>query len=369
MGVVGPATVVSVAYVDPGNFGANLEAGMRFGLGLLWVVWVSGLLAVAVQYVAGAVGIARGRGVLELVGGGWRPFLSPVLLAVLLATDMAEYVGVIAGLHLLLGLPISAAALLGFVDVAILAALADRRDLFAKVIGGMVAAIGLSFVAELFLIRPDPASVLAASFLPSISGDSALVAAAIVGATIMPHAVVLHSHLAPGQSRGEHGWQTLVNMLGASAINASILITSAYALGGSDVTLFEVPRVLEPLYGPLSAILFSLALLLSGVASSAVSVEFGVVAVKFITGRGVEAWRVRLGARLANLAPAVLAMGVAGLSPLSVLVYTQAVLAAALPVVLVVLWRLSGGVVSRWLRLVVAGAAAYSAALVVYSLI
>ncbi|MGC8994814.1 MAG: Nramp family divalent metal transporter [Pyrobaculum sp.] len=369
MGVVGPATVVSVAYVDPGNFGANLEAGMRYGLGLLWVVWVSGLLAVAVQYVAGAVGIARGRGVLELVGGGWRPFLSPVLLAVLLATDMAEYVGVIAGLHLLLGLPISAAALLGFVDVAVLAALADRRDLFAKVIGGMVAAIGLSFVAELFLIRPDPASVLAASFLPSISGDSALVAAAIVGATIMPHAVLLHSHLAPGQSRREHGWQTVVNLLGASAINASILITSAYALGGSDITLFEVPRVLEPLYGPLSAILFSLALLLSGVASSAVSVEFGVVAIKFITGRGVEAWRVRLGARLANLAPAVLAMGVAGLSPLSVLVYTQAVLAAALPIVLVVLWRLSGGVVSRGLRLVVAGAAAYSAALVVYSLI
>lgn len=366
--IIGPATVVAVAYVDPGNFGANLEAGMKFGMGLLWVVWLSGLLAVAVQYVAGAVGIHRGRGLLDLTPE-WRPFLSPVVLAVMLATDMAEYVGVIAGMHLLLGLPIPVAAALGFVDVALLAALADKRALFAKVIGGLVGLIALSFIVELFLIRPDCTSVLKASFTPSLDAKSALVAAAIVGATIMPHAVVLHSHISPGQSRREHVWQTAVNLMGASAINAAILISSAYALGGSDVSLFDVPKVLEPLYGPLSALLFSLALLLSGVASSAVSVEFGLIAIKYVFGREVSAWRARLAARLVNALPAVLAMGFAGVSPISVLVYTQAVLAGALPLVLIALWLHSRGVVARPLNALVAATAAYSAGLVIYSFI
>lgn len=362
MRLIGPATIVSVAYIDPGNFGANLEAGMKFGLELLWVVVVSGLLAVAIQYTSGMVGIARGAGLFDLMAR-YRVWFSPVAVAIVLATDMAEFMGVVLGLHLLLGVPLWLAALVGFVDVLALALLADRRELFAKVIGSMVVGVAASFLVQLYFIGPDWGEVAASVVPRSISGEMALVAAAIVGATIMPHAVLLHSHIALGQVRREHMYQTAFNLLGASLINAAILITSAYVLFGRDVDIQEVPRVLEPLYGALSAFLFSLALLLSGISSSAVSVEVGVLTARYIFGRVVQPWKVRLVARLVNLAPAVLAVGALGVSPITVLVYTQAVLAATLPVVLAALWKFSNGVVARPLSAVVAFSAVYAAAL------
>jgi len=359
--VLGPATVVSVAYVDPGNFGANIEAGMRFGLSLLWVVWLSGALSVVVQYAAGMVGVKRGAGIFDLVRRRWAA--APVGVAVVLATDMAEYMGVVLGLHFLFGLPYEAAAVVGFADVALLAALADRRSLFVKVIGAMVAAIAVSFLVELYLVKPDWAAVLRHSVTPTLSGEEALVAAAIVGATIMPHAVVLHSHLAVGQRREEHLRQTVVNLLGAAAINASILISSAYALHGAHADVTDVPKLLEPLYGPLSAYLFSLAMLLSGLSSSAVSVEFGLITARLLLGRPVSAWKARLAARAVNVAPAVLALTALGMTPLSVLVYTQFVLAAALPAVLAMLWAYSKGAVGGAVRAVVGATALYAAAL------
>lgn len=358
---MGPATIVSVAYIDPGNFGANIEAGARFGLALLWVVAVSGGLGVAVQYVAGMVGVKRGAGVLDLVGERWRPLLAPPLVAMVLATDMAEYMGVVLGLFLLTGLPLWLCAVLGFVDVLFLALLADRRELFAKVIGGMVAFVALSFLVQLYLVKPDWGAVLSSLVAPNLGGGMALVAAAIIGATIMPHAVLLHTHLAVGQARSEHLYQTLVNMTGAAFINAAILITSAYQLRGSAVELVEIPSLLKPLYGPLAAYLFSAALLLSGISSSAVSVEAGLVVAKYLLGRVVEPWKARLAARSANVVPAVAAVAGAGVSPLMILVYTQAVLAAVLPAVLVLLWYYSHGAVSRFLRGVVLAVAAFAA--------
>jgi len=366
--VLGPATVVSVAYVDPGNFGANIEAGMRFGLSLLWVVWLSGALSIVVQYAAGMVGVKRGAGIFDLVRRRW--LAAPVGVAVVLATDMAEYMGVVLGLHFLFGLPYEAAAVVGFADVALLAALADRRNLFVKVIGAMVAAIAVSFLVQLYLVKPDWAAVLRHSVTPTLSGEEALVAAAIVGATIMPHAVVLHSHLAVGQRREEHLRQTVVNLLGAAAINASILISSAYMLHGADADVADVPKLLEPLYGPLSAYLFSLAMLLSGLSSSsAVSVEFGLITARLLLGRPVSAWKARLAARAVNVAPAVLALTALGMTPLSVLVYTQFVLAAALPAVLAMLWACSKGAVGGAVRTVVGAAALYAAALTALSIL
>lgn len=359
---MGPATIVSVAYIDPGNFGANIEAGMRYGLSLLWVVAVSGALAVAVQYVAGMVGVVRGAGLLDLAKR-WRPLLAPPLVAMVLATDMAEYMGVVLGLHLLTGLPLWVCAAVGFVDVVFLAALADRRELFAKVIGGMVAVIALSFLAQLYFAKPDWGQVLASLASPDLRGGMALVAAAIVGATIMPHAVLLHSHLAVGQARSDHLYQTLLNLIGASAINAAILISSAYQLHGANADLTDVAKILEPLYGPFAAFLFSLALLLSGVSSSAVSVEAGLLTAKYLFGREVAPWKARLAARSVNVVPAVLAVAAAGVSPLTILVYTQAVLAAVLPAVLALLWYYSRGVVRRFLNLVVVAVALFAAAM------
>ncbi|MFN3803510.1 MAG: Nramp family divalent metal transporter [Pyrobaculum sp.] len=362
--LLGPATIVSVAYIDPGNFGANIEAGRSYGLDLLWVVLLSGLLAIIIQYVSGAVGVVRGVGLFDLLSRHKRWF-TPVTVAIVLATDMAEFMGVIIGLHLLFGLPLEIAAAVGFIDVFILAMLADRRELFAKLIGTMVVMVAFSFLIELYLIGPSWHEVLTSVFTPTLSADMALVAAAIVGATIMPHAVLLHSHIAVGQKRGDHMYQTVANLLGVAFINAAILIASAYVLHGREVDILDIPQVLEPLYGPLSALLFSLALLLSGLSSSAVSVEVGVLAARYIFGKNVQPWRARLMARAVNIAPAVLAVGAMGISPIAVLVYTQAALALTLPVVLGALWYFSRGVVNRGLSGVVAISAVYTAALVV----
>ncbi|MFN7105091.1 MAG: Nramp family divalent metal transporter, partial [Pyrobaculum sp.] len=347
---------------DPGNFGANIEAGISYGLELLWVVLVSGLLAVVIQYVSGAVGIAK-RGLFDLLARH-KTWFSPVAVAIVLATDMAEYMGVILGLHLLFGLPFEVAAVLGFIDVFILAILADRRELFAKLIGLMVVAVAVSFLVQLYFIKPNWQEVFTSVFMPTLTGDMALVAAAIVGATIMPHAVLLHSHIAVGQKKVDHMYQTAVNLLGATFINAAILIASAYLLHGREVDILDIPQILEPLYGPLSALLFSLALLLSGISSSAVSVEVGVLTARYIFGKNAQPWKARLIARAVNIVPAVLAVGAMGISPIAILVYTQAVLALTLPVVLGALWYYSRGVVDKVLSGVVAVSAVYAAALV-----
>ncbi len=360
---LGPATIVSVAYIDPGNFGANIEAGRSFGFALLWVVLLSGFLAIAIQYVAGMVGIARGVGLLSLMARH-KKWFTPVVITIVLATDMAEYMGVILGLHLLFGIPIEMAAVVGVIDVVILAILADKRELFVKVIGSMVVAVGVSFIVQLYYIKPE----LSALAAPSLTGEAALVAAAIVGATIMPHAVLLHSHLAVGQARREHLHQTAFNLFGVTFINAAILITSAQVLHGVDADIQDVPRILEPLYGPLSAMLFSLALLFAGISSSAVSVEVGVLAARYLFDRRLNMWKARLAARGFNLMPAVLAVGALGASPLEILVYTQAALAATLPVILVVLWYFARGVVNRWLSIATAASAVYAGLLVIMSL-
>ena len=153
---MGPATVVSVAYIDPGNWGSNIAAGSHFGFSLLWVVWLSGFLAVYFQYLAGLVGLS-GAGLPDLFEARlkrFKPLLAPPLVAMVLATDMAEYMGLIIAVHLLTGVPLDVAAVFALVDVVLLASLSNRRALFARVIGGFVAVVALSFLVELWLVKP-----------------------------------------------------------------------------------------------------------------------------------------------------------------------------------------------------------------------
>ncbi|ACB39284.1 Nramp family divalent metal transporter [Pyrobaculum neutrophilum] len=355
--LIGPATIVSVAYIDPGNWGANIAAGSRFGLDLLWVVWLSGAMAIYFQYLAGLLGIKEG-GLLELFETRlkrFKPALAPPLVAVVLATDMAEYMGLIIALHILLGLGFAEAALLGFVDVALLALIADRRGLYSAVIGGMVAAVGLSFLAELAIVGVNWGEVLKHSVTPQLDNGAGVVAAAILGATVMPHALILHSHLAKGLPRRWHRDQTVANLAGASLINAAIQITAAAALGGREVDLAAVPNVLAPLYGPASAVLFSTALLLSSLSASAVSAEAGALAARYITGRRLEKWQTRLAARAVNALPAAAALA-AGASPLDLLVYSQYALSLTLPLYLALITAWT------WKHLAPAGRAAALAA-------
>jgi manganese transport protein len=253
-----------------------------------------------------------------------------------LATDMAEYMGLIIAVHLLTGVPLDVAAVFALVDVVLLASLSDRRALFARVIGGFVAVVALSFLVELWLVKPPLWEVALGSVVPRLPEGAAVVAVAIMGATIMPHALVLHSHLTHVMDRG---------VLGASAINASMQIMAATALFGRAVDLGKAPAVLEPLFGGLAAFLFSVALFAASLSASAVSVEAGVLVFRYATGRWFSAAAARLTARLVNIAPALAALHL-GASPVEVLVYTQYVLSPDLPVVMAAAvrwsWRMLG---------------------------
>jgi manganese transport protein len=207
-----------------------------------------------------------------------------------------------------------------------------------------VAVVALSFLVELWLVKPPLWEVALGSVVQRLPEGAAVVAVAIMGATIMPHALLLHSHLTHGMDRRVHMWQTLANLLGASAINASMQIVAA-ALFGRAVDLGEAPAVLEPLFCGLAAFLFSVALFAASLSASAASVEAGVLVFRYATGRRFSAAAARLTARLVNIAPALAALHL-GASPVEVLVYSQYVLSLVLPVVMAAAvrwsWRMLG---------------------------
>ncbi|MGC9117924.1 MAG: Nramp family divalent metal transporter [Thermoproteus sp.] len=361
MDLIGPATVVSVAYIDPGNFGANIAAGSTYGLSLLWVVWLSGLLAIMYQYISGVLGLESGAGLLDHLKMRLKPLWPlyvPALFAVALATDLAEFVGLIIAFELLLGLPVYLAALLGSIDVVLLLILGDRGKAYFATIGVLASVVGLSFLVELVLVKPDLLSVAYHSLVPALGGGAALYAASIIGATVMPHALLLHSHIVGGLDRRTHRVQTLYNLGIASGVNAAMQVVAAYALYGRSVGISSVPKVLEPLYGPFAGLAFSIALLSSGLASSAVSVQAGTLILERTLGRDVARYKARLFFRLINIIPTAAVLA-AGVNPLELLVYTQVVLSMVLPMVLLPLVAFARPYISRKLAVVAYAAGAF----------
>jgi manganese transport protein len=356
--LLGPATIVSVAYIDPGNFGSNIAAGSRYGLNLLWVVWVSGLLAILFQYLSGKIGIVSSRSVADIVSdtlsrnfrgipysiAKFMYFLT--LLAIVIATDMAEFLGIVLGLSLLFDLSISVAMWVSVLDVLVLMIIADRRIGFETIIGSLVGVVGFSLIYELVIVRIDTIEILRSSFIPGPMDASALLLAiSILGATVMPHAVLLHSYLASEKwgsglkydGLRRHMKETIVYLSIASIINASIQIMSYYAFyrnGYHDVNIDTIYLILQPLYGWSAATIFAIALIASGVSSSMVSVLAGQKVVESMWGKRLEAWKLRLVVRLFNMVPLAIAIHT-GVKPLDVLVYSQAVLSLLLPAVII----------------------------------
>ncbi|AFH42170.1 Nramp family divalent metal transporter [Fervidicoccus fontis] len=207
---IGPATLVSVAYIDPGNFGTNIEAGSKYGLTLLWVVWLSGAMAIMFQYISGKVGIVTEKGLLDVSMAKLRKNEKKLyffgLFIAILATDMAEFVGMAVGFHLILGIPLSISAGLSVVDVLLLFLLTEDLGRMEIVIAGLVGIVGLSYLIELVIVHANPEEILMHSFIPYLSGsEMILTATSIIGATIMPHAIILHSYLSAEKSAGKGG--------------------------------------------------------------------------------------------------------------------------------------------------------------------
>ncbi|MEA2672374.1 MAG: manganese transport protein [Chloroflexota bacterium] len=373
MPLLGPAFVAAVAYVDPGNVATNVQGGARYGYMLLWVVLAANLMAMLVQYLSAKVGIATGRNLAELCREhlpGWASLGLWVQAEVMaMATDLAEFVGAAVALDLLFGVPpLTAGLITGAVSLGILALRPGGYRRFEMAIVGLLAVVLLGFLDAGLRSGADPAGV-ARGLVPSLHGpDSLLLAAGIVGATVMPHAIYLHSALSQERLRalGEHQRRRLLSLqrvdvtlaMGVAAlVNLGMLVVAAAVLGGGGGdTLQSAHASFGRVLGGGAAVAFALALLASGLAASSVGTLAGQVVMQGFLRRTVPvALR-----RAVTMAPALLVLGL-GLDPTRSLVISQVVLSFGIPFALIPLVVLSsrravmGGFANRRITSAAAG--------------
>ena len=350
---LGPAFLVSVGYMDPGNWATSLEAGSRYGYSLLFVVTLSSLMALFLQGLAAKLGVATGKDLAQhLRESPFWPLFFLVAFLAMLATDLAEFMGMAVALNLLLGLPLLLAAWLTVLDVLLFLYL-ERFGLRAveAAVAALVGVIGLAYVVELFLAKPDGMSLLRHAFLPDaalLERDALYLALGILGATVMPHNLFLHSaqvktRLGEGRKRVYRFllWDTALALSGAWLVNGAILVMAAavFHREGLVITDFaEAYRTLSPLLGPLAALAFGVALLASGLSSTVTGTLAAQVVVEGFLRLRVERGRLRLLVRLLALLPAALALSL-GLPAMALIVLSQVVLSLTLPVALFPLAR------------------------------
>ena len=352
---LGPAFIASVAYVDPGNYATNIQGGAQFGYLLLWVVAASNLMAMLVQALSAKLGIATGRNLAEHIRDQWPRWtvwsMWGLMEIVAMATDLAEFLGAAVGFNLLFGIPLLAAGLLTGVTTFIILGLERRgfRPLEA-VISGMVGVIAACYLIETILDRPDWGLLAYHSVVPSFQGsESVLLATGILGATIMPHVIFLHSALMQGRivTRKPEELRRLfrfecvdvtIAMGVAGLVNMAMLIMAAatfFQKGLTSVgTIEEAYKTLTPLLGSAASWVFAISLLASGLSSSTVGTMSGQVVMQGFIHRQIPVWFRRLFTMLPALA--VIAMG---LDPTRTLVISQVVLSFGLPFALVPLVR------------------------------
>ncbi len=380
---LGPAFIASIAYVDPGNFATNIQGGAQFGYELLWVILGSNLMAMLLQALSAKLGIASGKNLAEQCRENFsRPvvWIMWVLMElVAMATDLAEFLGAAVALNLLFGLPLWVAGLLTAMITFLILGLERYgfRPLEA-VITGFLAIIAFSYVIEIFLVQPAWGVIAHNTFIPHFSNsESILLATGILGATVMPHAIFLHSALTQGRVVVKKPEQlrrlfrfeiidVVIAMVIASSVNAAMLITSAatfFKTGTNVGSLEQAYRTLQPLLGPAAGIVFGVALLASGLSSSSVGTMAGQVIMQGFLHFHIQPW-IR---RVVTIVPSLIVI-IIGLDPTRTLVISQVVLSFGLPfaiIPLVIFTRrkdIMGVLVNGWLTTLLAS---LSAALIV----
>jgi manganese transport protein len=353
--LLGPAFVAAIAYVDPGNVAANVSAGAVYGFLLVWVILLANVMAGLVQYLSAKLGLVTGRSLPEAVGDRMR---RPTRLAywvqaelVAAATDLAEVVGGSLALHLLFGLPLLAGGVITGIVSLLLLIVQDRRGqrMFERVITGLLLIIAIGFLTSLFA-NPPPIGDVIAGIVPRFHGaQSVLLATAILGATVMPHAVYLHSGLARdrhGHSEGRRlalllrvtKWDVALAMVVAGAVNIAMLLVAATNLQGRHDTdsIEGAHAAVRDTLGPTVALLFAIGLLASGLASTSVGAYAGAMIMSGLLRRSIPL----LLRRLITLVPALAILAI-GLDPTRALVFSQVVLSFGIPFALIPLIRLT----------------------------
>ncbi|TQL47472.1 manganese transport protein [Homoserinimonas aerilata] len=356
MFLLGPAFVAAIAYVDPGNVAANLTGGAKFGYLLVWVLVAANLMAALVQYQSAKLGIVTGRTMPQLLGERLskhprRLFWAQAEL-VAVATDVAEVIGGAIALQLLFGLPLVLGGVIVGAVSMIMLGLQSRygQRPFEFVIVGMLAVVAIGFLAGLVVRPPDGGAVLD-GLLPRFDGtESVLLAASMLGATVMPHAIYVHSALARdrhGKAKGADDrarllkatrWDVVIALGVAGVVNIGMLLLAAVNLrdiDGTD-TIDGAHAAIEGALGPGVALVFAIGLLASGLASTAVGSYAGATIMEGLLHRRIPIF-VR---RVVTMIPALIVLGL-GVSPTWALVVSQVFLSFGIPFALVPLLRLT----------------------------
>ena len=376
----GPALIVSIGYMDPGNYGTDLQGGAGFGYSLLWVVWLSCGIAMLMQYLAGKLGIATEKSLAEILREklGRKLFIIPYWLSsevAAAATDLAEYLGTVIALNLLFGVPMIYAAIFGAADVIIILALTSRKfRLLEQLFLIFVSVISFGYAYELLVAPPDIHGVLSGSFSPHFVNPHALfVAVGIIGATVMPHVVFLHSFLTKEKASGKtleerkkmrklHLVETIFLLSIAALVNAAILLMAAVAFYPNNsqiASIAEAYKTLVPLFGVSAGVVFVITLLSSGIASSAAGTLAGQIIMEGFLGKKVNVWLRRVITRFVNVIPTTIAI-LLGFDPLHILVYSQFILSLLIPfavipiVILTMNKKLMGDFVNKKITTIIA---------------
>jgi manganese transport protein len=376
----GPALMVSIAYMDPGNYGTDIAAGAGYRYALLWAGWLASGMAMLLQYLSGKLGIASGRHVAELVRtslGGKKRYVIPYWLAAeaaAAATDLAEYLGTVLGLNILFGIPLIYCAIFGALDVIVLLTMMTRKfRLIEQYFAVLISILVIGIFYDLLVIGHfDLGQIAYGSVVPLTPDSTALfIAVGMIGATVMPHALFVHSWLSKNkmdllgtpingnkaasisempiqtgevhvaysreQKQGTnrlHRNETIIALTIAGVVNAGILLVAIPLFQGNGVnvnlTVQGFVAGMSAIYGPLIGILFALTLLASGLSSSALGTIAGQVIMEGLIGKHLNIWIRRIITRAVNVFPTTVAI-LLGLSPLVLLVYSQVILSLMIP--------------------------------------
>ena len=370
--------MVSIAYMDPGNYGTDLQAGAGYKYDLIWAVWLASAMAMLLQYLSGKLGIASGHDLAQLVRnslGGRRRYVIPYWLAAesaAAATDLAEYLGTVLALNILFGIPELYAAIFGALDVILLLLIMNRRfSLIEQYFALLISVLVVGIFYNLVVVRPDFGQVALHSIFPIAQTSNALLlVVGIIGATVMPHALFVHSWLSKNKmdimgkklnggaksdtlkdlkpaetthtytelekqgTRKLHRNETILTLSIAGVVNVGILLVAIPLFQGTGVNVnLEVQSfvtAIDKIYGPALGVLFGLTLLASGLSSSALGTIAGQVIMEGLIGKRWNIWARRVITRFVNVFPTTIAILI-GMDPLKLLVYSQVILSLLIP--------------------------------------
>ncbi len=376
----GTGLIVSVAYMDPGNWGTSISAGATYNYDLLWIVWLSSGMAMLFQYLSGKMGIV-GYSLAEVVKHKWKDkrlvFLYWLLSEIaIIATDLAEFLGIVVALNLLFGIPYLEGMIFAMFDVLLLLYLSNKNfKLLEYAFILFVGAIGLGYVYELFITHPSLHEIAVHSVTPILTPAMMLVAVGIIGATVMPHALFVHSWLLKNKLKEYgnalskkdalrfHKVDNILSLIVAGFINAAILIMAAAAFHANGVnvaTIDDAYKTLTPLFGQLASTVFAIALLSAGISSSITGTLAGQSIMESLTDFKLSATIRRIITRVVNIIPLLIAI-LLNIEPLQILVYSQVVLSLMIPLPLIPLIyytadkKLMGEFVNKNITTIVAG--------------